>query len=96
MSQWDKLLEKLKNLSADLRFEESKRFLNTMNIRWILPKVEVVIILFVRKGRGLSRYQSINQLRKCILNLLEMLLRRRNNNGIRRLPKAKLQVRICS
>ena len=38
MSQWDKLLEKLKNLSADLRFEELKKILEHYEYKMDSPK----------------------------------------------------------
>ena len=61
-----------------------------MNIKCTLQRVVAVILLFARKDRELLQFQSISLLREFILNLLEMLFRRRNNDGIGRLLKAQL------
>ena len=46
MSKWDKLLEKILNLSKDMRFDELRRILEAMGIRCILPEAEVATTLF--------------------------------------------------
>ncbi len=68
MSKWDKLLARIKTLSNDIRFEELRKILESYGYKIHAPKAEVVILLFVKRGAPVLRFQSRNQLKKYMLN----------------------------
>ena len=44
MSKWDKLLMRISNLSKDIRFDELRKVMKAMVIKWMRRGVEAVII----------------------------------------------------
>ena len=67
MSQWEKLLEKLKRLSPELRFEELKNILEHYGYKMDSPKSGSSHYSFRKAVDLLLLYQSINPLKKYIL-----------------------------
>lgn len=61
MSQWEKLLYKLKILSPDMRFEELQKILESYGYECNLREVAAAIFRFVKRAELLLLFLSINQ-----------------------------------
>ena len=61
MSKWDKLIERVRSLSPDIRFEELRKILEEYGYEMQTPEVEAVIIHFEKMAAILLLSQSINR-----------------------------------
>ena len=64
MSKWDKLIEKILNLSKDMRFDELRKVLESYGYVLNAQEVEVVITLSESRDVNRLRYQNMNLLKK--------------------------------
>lgn len=67
MSKWDKLLEKICTLAKDLRFDELRKILESYGYEMHAPKRVAAISHFEKKDVNRLRYQSMSQLKRCML-----------------------------
>ena len=70
MSQWDNLLEKLKNLSADLRFEELKKILEHYEYKMDSPKSGSSHFTFRKNGEGIITIPKHKPIKKVYIKLV--------------------------
>lgn len=68
MSKWDKLLEKICTLAKDLRFDELRKILESYGYEMHAPKKGSSHFTFRKKDVNRLRYQSMSQLKRCMLN----------------------------
>lgn len=61
MSQWEKLLYKLKKLSPDMRFEELQKILESYGYECNLREVAAAIFRFAKKAKLLLPFPSISR-----------------------------------
>ena len=61
MSKWDKLIEKILNLSKDMRFDELRKVLESYGYVLNAQEVEVVITLSESRDVNRLRYQNMNR-----------------------------------
>ena len=64
MSQWDKLLNKILNLSNDLKFNDLKRFLKSMVTLCLRLMVAAATQLLEEKGTYQLLFLDMTQLKK--------------------------------
>lgn len=61
MSQWDKLIKRIHNLSKDLRFEELQKVLEVYGYELKLPRSAAVMLHLGKRAVSRLRYQNMNQ-----------------------------------
>ena len=64
MSQWDKLLARIRALSKDLRFDELRKVLESYGYQMTAPRSGSSHYTFRKAGGMPLRYPSTNQSRK--------------------------------
>ena len=70
MSQWEKLLERLNNLSSDLRFEELKRILEHYEYKMYSPKGGSSLFTFRKKGQGIITIPKHKPIKRVYIKLI--------------------------
>ena len=70
MSQWEKLLERLNNLSSDLRFEELKRILEHYEYKMYSPKGGSSNFTFRKKGQGIITIPKHKPIKRVYIKLI--------------------------
>ena len=70
MSQWEKLLERLNNLSSDLRFEELKRILEHYEYKMDSPKGGSSHFIFRKKGQGIITIPKHKPIKRVYIKLI--------------------------
>ena len=70
MSQWEKLLERLNNLSSDLRFEELKRILEHYEYKMYSPKGGSSHFTFRKKGQGIITIPKHKTIKRVYIKLI--------------------------
>ena len=70
MSQWEKLLERLNNLSSDLRFEELKRILEHYEYKMYSPKGGSSPFTFRKKGQGIITIPKHKPIKRVYIKLI--------------------------
>ena len=70
MSQWEKLLERLNNLSSDLRFEELKRILEHYEYKMYSPKGGSSHFTFRKKGQGIITIPKHKPIKRVYIKLI--------------------------
>ena len=61
MSQWEKLMYKLKKLSPDMRFEELQKILESYGYEMQSPRSAAAIFRFAKKAKLLLPFPSISR-----------------------------------
>ncbi|MEE1193396.1 MAG: type II toxin-antitoxin system HicA family toxin [Phascolarctobacterium sp.] len=70
MSQWDKLLERLNNLSSDLRFEELKKILEHYGYEMDSQKGGSSHFSFRKKGQGIITSPKHKPIKRVYIKLV--------------------------
>ena len=70
MSQWEKLLERLNNLSSDLRFEELKRILEHYEYKMPSPKGGSSHFTFRKKGQAIITIPMHKPIKRVYIKLI--------------------------
>ena len=84
MSQWDKLLEKILNLSKDLRFDELKKILEYYGYEMKNPRKGSSYFTFRKKGSDpitIPKHKPIKEIYiKMVRNIVERETKENENN----------------
>lgn len=84
MSQWDKLLEKILNLSKDLRFDELKKILEYYGYEMKNPRKGSSHFTFRKKGSDpitIPKHKPIKEIYiKMVRNIVERETKENENN----------------
>ena len=91
MSQWEKLLYKLKKLSPDMRFEELQKILESYGYEMQSPRSGSSHFSFRKKGRAVITIPKHKPIKKVYIKLVKILWKaRKKNENFRRLHEAEL------
>ena len=71
MSKWEKLLQKLKNLSADIRFEELKRILEYYGYTLDVPRSGSSHFTFRKKGKSIITIPKHKPIKKIYIKIVK-------------------------
>lgn len=67
MSKWNKLLNKIKTMNQNVRFDELKKYLKVIAIQCTPPEVAVAILLFEKMDPFLLQSPKMNLSKKSML-----------------------------
>ena len=71
MSKWEKLLQKLKKLSADIRFEELKRILEYYGYTLDVPRSGSSHFTFRKKGKSIITIPKHKPIKKIYIKIVK-------------------------
>ena len=76
MSQWEKLLLRLKKLSPDLRFEELQKILESYGYQKDTPRSGSSHVSFRKKGRSIITIPKHKPIKKIYIKLVKDVIER--------------------
>lgn len=76
MSQWEKLLEKLTQMSSDIRFEELQKILESYGYKLTGPGSGSSHMTFRKKGKPIITIPKHKPIKKVYLKLVKELVER--------------------
>ena len=74
MSQWEKLLNKLKNLSPDMRFEELQKILESYGYEMQAPRGGSSHFSFRKKGKAIITIPKHKPIKKVYIKLVKNIV----------------------
>ena len=91
MSQWEKLLYKLKKLSHDMRFEELQKILESYGYEMQSPQSGSSHFSFRKKGRAVITIPKHKPIKKVYIKLVKNIVEsEEKNENFRRLHEVEL------
>ena len=81
MSQWDKLLEKVLSLSADIRFEELKKILESYGYVMTQPKSGSSHFVFRKIGEKPVVIPKHKPIKKVYIEMVKAIIESEENNN---------------
>ena len=80
MSQWDKLLERIRSLSGDVRFEEARKVLESLGYTMKAPRSGSSHCTFRKKGKPPITIPHKAVLKKIYVKLLKQITEEETGN----------------
>lgn len=74
MSKWDKLLEKVLNLSSDIRFEELKKILEEYGYEMYAPKGGSSHYIFRKRGNNPITIPKHKPIKKVYIQMVKAII----------------------